>query len=163
MADQFLKERVGDFQSILNTVPIKAGIKLIIEGEEYISAYNVLAGAASIGQPATVAYDDTYGTKVIAPATTNFPVKTVVAIHATARYALDWWQHGGDAYALVSGDTVDVTAGLYLEVINAGTYFVADGSSRTTVSAAVACAAEATTTVLMAVKLIPEQHTIANS
>lgn len=163
MGDQILKERVGDFQSILNATPDAAGIEIEIDGKRYISGYNVVGSAVSIGQPVTIAYDNTYGTKVIANATTTFAVKTAVAVNATASLALDWWQVSGEAEALVDGDSSDVAAGNYLEVLNGGSAFVYDDTSRTTVSAACAVDANTGAAALKTVTLIEEQHTIAGS
>lgn len=149
--------------AMLLSTPSKAGIEIQIGDKQYFSAYNETAGSSVVGRPVTRDYSNDYGTEVIAPATTNFPVTTAVTLNAVAEHALTWWQKAGDAEAFVDGDSVDVAAGDFLEVLNTGTAFVKDGAARTTVSGAVAIDANTAAAALKTVRLIPEPHTIAGS
>ncbi len=147
----------------LAAAPSAAGLDMWVGDKHYFSAYNETGGATVIGQVVTKGYSNDYGVEVIANATTAFTVKTAVSLGAVAEHALAWWQDEGDAEALVDGDSVDVAAGDFLEVLNGGTAFTKDGAARTAVSAAVAVDANAGAAALKTVRLIGEQHTIAAS
>jgi hypothetical protein len=99
----------------------------------------------------------------VAVATSAFPVRTCVATEAQTAAGYQWVVIEGECDALVDG-TTDVAEGDFLEVLNGADGFIKDGTSRTTVSAAIAREAQTTNAdTLTKVTLIGEQHTIAAS
>jgi len=149
----------------ISETPPAAGIEFTDkDGNTYISAYNETGGDISAaGTVVTLGYSNDYGVEAIAVATTSFPVRTAVSLGAVSEHDLAWFQVGGEAEAGVEG-TSDVAAGDFLEVLNGESAFKKDGSSRTTVSAAVAVDAQSENeVVVVTVRLINEQHTIAGS
>jgi len=147
--------------ALLAAAPAAAGIKIQIGNKRYVSAYNETGTATVIGEVVIIDYANDYAVKAIVAATKTFPVTTAISLAIAAAHALDWYQYAGEAEALVDGDTVDVAVGDFLEICNTALAFVKDGSARTTLSAAVAVDANATTSALKTVILIPEQHTMA--
>ncbi len=130
-------------------------------GKKFIWAQNLVASPTAAGQVVAVKYSETYGYCFGAVATTDFPVLTGVTPALIGASVPGLVQVCGTCEALVDGDTTDVAAGDFLEVLNGATAFVKDGAARTTVSAAVAVDANAAAAALKTVMLIPEQHTIA--
>ena len=134
-----------------------------------VMLYNATGGAIAKGQVVTIGFANTAlkQAQCIANVTTTFPVKTAVAVKAVANAKFGVFQTGGIIDALVTGTSV--IAGDFLEVITGDTAFREDGAARTTVSGAIALAAQAGggadggTGVLTSVFLINEQHTIAGT
>ena len=128
----------------------------------YLSAYNRLGSEIAVGQPMTLDYDNTYGCKAIANATTGSEVyKQTGAPQVKVPAAKLWWfQIGGPGKALVDGSAA-VVAGDALEVINAGTAFIKAASARELATGAIAAVAQAVASaVLVDVEFIPERHSI---
>lgn len=160
----------GNRHEITKGKPKASGILVQVIGADgrcrtYLSAYNRVTGGTAAGQPVSLDYDQTYGCKAIANATTDSEVYLYTGVakdHMPVPYgALAWWQIGGKAKALVDGTSADVAAGDALEVINGGTAFIKAGSARDLATGAIAGAAQAANSaVLVDVELIPERHSI---
>lgn len=117
-----------------------------VEGNRhYIFCY--VQASASAGQPLVLSYDGDEETnpKTITPAT-NATVKALVVFPPTAQGAtagFQFCQFRGDAEVLVDG-TTDVAKDDLLEVIDAGTGLIKDGTAKTVQSVAIAQEAQAT-------------------
>lgn len=150
-------------EASLAETPTIAGLTIEENGKKYVSAYST--GARAVGDVVMLTYSNTAGQEVTAAdaATSTFPVRTAVAATVNAGTELSWFQVEGIAEASVDG-TDDVAAGDFLEVLNTADDFIKDGTSRTTVSGAIAVDAQTTDApVVVTVVLIGEQHTIAAS
>lgn len=133
------------------------------DGDRAFEAVYYAGSSLAAGQPVVIGYSHTYGKTAVVAATSAFAVRTAVATKAMSAAGYLWVQTEGTCEALIDG-TTDVTAGDFLEVIDAGVAFIKDGAARTTVSGAVAVDAQAANSaVKVTVYLLPEQHTLAAS
>lgn len=147
---------------------VQVGIMFNTEGNGMgISLFNDQATAIALGDIVLVGYDPdgtaglTQGMQALAPATNTFNVYTAVAMEAVAVDAVGFFQLSGVCDAFIEG-TTDVAAGDFLEVLNGENEYKKDGAARTTVSSAIALAAQAANSnVLTSVYKIGEPHTIA--
>lgn len=108
--------------------------------------------------------DEETNPKAVEAATATFQQKVVVASEDQGSTAgFQWCAVEGEIQALVDG-TTDVAKDDFLEVINGADGLTKDGTSRTTVSVAIAREAQATNAdTLTNVYLIGEGNTIAAS
>lgn len=132
-----------------------------------VTLYNDTGSTIARGDIVTVGYDPDGVENIIEPkraianATTAFPVYTAVAIEDVVDGSVGFFQIEGECQAFIEG-TDAVVKGDFLEVLNTANEWIKDGAARTTVSGAIALAAQgAAGNVLTKVFLIGEQHTIA--
>jgi hypothetical protein len=153
-----------DMDNVLTQYPAGPGEEIIMDGRKWVSAYWAGSAPSTLvdGTPFVLSFNYLYGLLLLVPATTAV-YQQVGGLHKSRTDAGYVWVQieGEDDDVLVSGDTVNVTAGLFLEVLNTGTYLVADGATRTVYSVAMACEAEDTTTVNMSVRWLGGRANIA--
>ena len=128
-----------------------------------ISLFNDTGSAIVLGEVVWIGYEQAADEEICAKTVANktFPVRTAVAIEAIEDDTIGYFQIEGKCNALVYGGAV--VAGDYLEAMASQVHFIEDGTSRTTVTAAVALEAWATASAaLKSVFLLGEQHTIAS-
>ena len=139
-----------------------------ISGEQYrgmgISAYAAAAytrgDVVMISFSASATAGQEYAVVAVATKTVAAHM-TVVALDDVAAGKIGAFAMAGDCIALVDGDSTDVTANDYLKAVNAAENFVIDHATVPTAKAcAIAIEANAATSALKKVMLIPREHTI---
>ena len=120
------------------------------EPQYWIKVYNGTSGALTKGGVYMVVYDGDEETnpKLAAPATVAADAQVVVATAASADATWCWVVVSGYVDALVEG-TTDVAKDDFLKATNAQIYFVKDATTKSTDSAAIACAAQAANSAVL--------------
>jgi hypothetical protein len=133
---------------------------------EYVFAY--VPASTAVGTPLALTFTGVAGTSptnpsAVAVATSSAYQLTVFPTVLNTAAGFQWCQYKGDATVLVDG-TTDVAVSDFLEVINAGTSLVKDGTARTVNSVAIAQAARTTNSAgLLAVYLLGDRVIHAGS
>lgn len=116
------------------------------EPQIQVRLYNATGGACVVGRPYMVTYDGDEETNpsVTTPAAVSAPCWVVFATEATATASWGWFTIAGYDDVLVEG-TTDVAKDDFLKITAAttATAMLKDGTTKTTDSIAIACAAQA--------------------
>jgi hypothetical protein len=122
-------------QVALSGAPSEAGLIKHVGNKSFISIYNsVLTAALVAGQPYVITFTKTAGKEVDVKAPfTLITAANIVVVpqEAIANAAYGWVQVYGEAEVLIDGV---ITAGHYIEVLNAGTTFITEGNATGTVA-----------------------------
>lgn len=126
-----------------------------------VRAKNTSGGAMTAGRPYMSTFNSAGELCFIVPATRAFSSMVAFPTTAIASGGIGWFAFAGNVDDLVLTNGAGIAAGDFLEVINAGTYLIEDGSSESAVSVAVALEAGEGSTVAKRVFLIGKPVTIA--
>jgi hypothetical protein len=119
--------------------------------------------AVSIGTPVVLQTTNLYQLKAITPATEASLQFVGISPVAETEAKYIWFQVAGQCEALVDGDSLDVTAGHFVEVLNGGTALKEDAAAIDTTSIGISVDGNATTAALSTVILNGRPVEVKNS
>jgi len=138
----------------LTSTPMSCGIEKFLNGKRYISGYS--ADAIALGDVQHLSRTATSGQEVTAVdgATNAIAEQQIgVCVKALTAAGITWFQVAGLCEAFVDGDSVDVAAGDFLQLINGDDDFVQDAVESVS-SSAIAVDANAAAAALKTVLLL---------